>query len=311
MYLDKSQIVLPWGNKPAFRVANFRAWVAGKNPEYFSPEVTLAMLEGVSATDLEISWFVEKVRQFFYDEEIPRRNLRQQQFVRLGLFNKSELHSILLGNVSFQPWVLLISEHGGLEDDPSIVPCSSMTNHGVAWVEENGARRTWLVTSRKKTDRVGLDGWDLPSDIGHESAHAAFAPIPLFSQTLNVAAGLTFLQQSCKPSTLSQEAWARFAYIFCELAVVAVRGEERETKTKLPVLGTLSELENFLRLSHELMPKFGFGEALQAVSGKEEISPESDAMYLIGAPVLRVIKHLRTMVNEGKPTQEGWYRNLR
>jgi hypothetical protein len=57
---------------------------------------------------------------------------------------------------------------------------------------------------------------------------------------------------------------ASICYLCCELSVVSIRGERRETETGLPTAETNDHYPVFLKLCDELMPGFGFDRALEA-----------------------------------------------
>src|SRR5262249_2394848 len=140
-----------------------------------------------------------------------------------------------------------------------LIPCSAMRNHGVAWrLDDIGRCRVWLVTARKPGEE-----WDWDSDIGHESAHASFAPVPLFAESLGQELENARLAASHGPEDLSFSQLAAICYALTELAVVAVRGEDRPTRTRLPV-GEPAELYQLLKLSIGLFPQMGFDRAYAA-----------------------------------------------
>src|SRR5512143_191504 len=118
-----------------------------------------------------------------------------------------------------------------------------MRNHGVGWrVDGRGGMHVWLATARKE----GQD-WDWDSDIGHESAHAAFAPVPLFVQSASRDLDTVRFAGTRSASKPTNDQLARMCYLMTELAVVAVRGETRPTETALPI-GEPQELHAFLGL---------------------------------------------------------------
>jgi hypothetical protein len=242
--------------------------------------------------------------------------MRVSAFLKLGLFNDSQIQAFLTERRHHQPWAIYYSRDGGLGVPDSyvpdldacrgVVPCSSMTNHGVAWRRNGSLAEYWLATAPK---RGGV--WDLDSDIGHESAHAAFAQVPLFAQTSHLAENTPPLSTLPSARQLETGNFARMCYMYSELAVVAIRGEERDTQTHLPV-GDREELLALLRLSDELMPSAGFDDALEAVEGaKSGVSLEATAeIGRIAAPIVRVLPHLKGFVRSSVPPDHDFFRQL-
>lgn len=183
-----------------------------------------------------------------------------------------------------------------------------MKNHGTAWRRTaDGSLENWMVTARKEGQ-----GWDWDSDIGHESAHAAFAPIPLFLQRTHSAAS-SQLSSVRSVSDLHAGHLARLSYMYTEMSVITMRGEKRETETGLPVAEQKEELHAVLELSNELMPSLGFDRALDAcerVNGLFDAT-HGDEIFEIGAAAMRVVPHINRMINGfAIPTVE-WYTSIR
>ena len=185
-----------------------------------------------------------------------------------------------------------------------MIPCSSMKNHGVAWDRaEDGKVRIWLATSR----REGRD-WDWESDIGHESAHAAFAQVPLFVQSISQIPD-SILSTLARRDELGPVHIAQMIYLYSEIAVVAVRGELRSTATGLPV-ATPAELNALLRLSAELAGDPGFERAAAICTrlhGRVEVN-EGNEVFEIAAPILRLIPHLTQFTNNPQPPALSLFR---
>jgi hypothetical protein len=181
-----------------------------------------------------------------------------------------------------------------------------MINHGLAWQRQDGSYTTWLVTARKPGQ-----GWDWDSDIGHESAHAAFAPVPLYTQLVDIAA-VPVSEITSHPQTLTAMSLGRIGYPFSELAVVSVRGEPRATSTHLPVLETPEMLIGLLKAGIELAPHAGFERALLAAERCSGIVNVNDGieMFEIAAPVLRLMPALATIATSASAPTVDWYREL-
>lgn len=304
------QTLLPWTGLPVHSLANFRAFlVAGLAEDmvdYLPRSITLFV-------DLEIT--ESEVGSFFSEmtgalkQELQRRAQRKAILTGLGLFTKAEIESFLTERTDTQPWAIYYSRFGGLgvangSDNwaegrlRGVVPCSSMRNHGVAWSHDNAGRiQVWLATSRKEGQ-----GWDWDSDIGHESAHAAFAQVPFFTQLLSKAIDESPLTGVGSVCALNAAHLARITYFYSEIAVVAVRGETRPTQTTLPV-AEMDEMRALLELSNELAPGCGFREALDAFERANGIINvnQGDEIYKIAAPIMKTIPHLTRFVNQGSP----------
>ena len=182
-----------------------------------------------------------------------------------------------------------------------------MTNHGLAWQREGNRYTTWLVTSRKPGET-----WDWDSDIGHKSAHAAFAPVPLFTQLVE-SDSVPMAQLTAGPKTLTGGQLGRIVDPFSELAVVSVRGEPRQTDTHLPVLETPAMLMGLLEVAIGLVPHAGFERALHAAERVLPVSSTStmDWKYSrVAAPILRLMPGLARCAASPVPPTAEWYRTL-
>jgi hypothetical protein len=239
-------------------------------------------------------------------------------FVDLGLFNEREIFDILTKSRGVQSWALYYSEEGGLKpvttssnsDKPwGVLPCSSMPNHGVAWQKTSDEHyQIWLATARK----TGQD-WNWDSDIGHESAHASFAPIPLFAQALHLNPALVNLTIAETIEDLSLDHLARMTYTYLEIAVIAMRGEQRHTETGLPVVEQPAELYSFLKISHQLMPSLGFEKALSVCKSMDgKIDPKNDVreMLAIATPIMRILPHIAKVINCAEIPSVEWYKSI-
>jgi hypothetical protein len=253
--------------------------------------------------------FVEEMA-LHLSSEFELRERRKARFVKLGHFTAAQLTSLLADHRGTQRWAVYYSERGGLGGDegrPSspdrgVIPCSSMRNHGVAWRRQDGELRVWLATARKE----GRD-WDWDSDIGHESAHAAFAPVPLYMQNAQESVASVSLEEVEGIEDLEPHHLARISYMYSEIGVIAMRGERRATETGLPVPGGIAEVCALLRLSHDLMPDFGFARALaayEATGGVVDVN-ESEEIFAIGAPILRALPIMARSANSFAPPSVG------
>lgn len=306
---------LPWSGDPALEAPDFREKITlrcGDDARFLPTHMRMLAYPGADP-DL-IAELVEQIAQFLAGEELARWRARRERFVELGLCTKPELDHLLDPANNPQPWIIHATRDGGGEqslgspDDSAAeygnVPCSTMVNHGVTWKRNMHGFMSWLVTDRKKGQP-----WDFASDIGHEGAHAAFSPVPLFSQMINLDARAVSLETAEIPS-MSHAQWSRLAYVLCELAVVAVRGERRDTLTGLPTLETMAELRHLPSILHSLMPRYGFDRVLGAIDWHDAVDPDGDAMFAIGIAALRVMHHLKREVHRGEPLGADWYRAL-
>jgi len=308
---------LPWRDHPVVATGNIQGWLAERLPSEFGSYLP-AFISIYADADVEvpaIDGFLTDMTTYL-EEEIRRRVLRKARFVALGLFTDAELTRILTGSTACQPWVLYYSREGGvgpidLTATPECVvrgykPCSSMTNHGLAWQRDAGKYATWLVTSRKPGRT-----WDWDSDIGHESAHAAFAPVPLFTQLVE-SSSVPIADLTTGEGALTGAQLGRIGYPFSELAVVAVRGEPRQTDTHLPVLETPETLIGLLEVATDLVPHAGFEGALRAaerVAGVVDVNDGAE-IFEIAAPILRVMPELARCAASPVPPTVEWYRAL-
>jgi hypothetical protein len=298
--------ILPWTNSPVRQSENLRAYLGDHLPSstarYLPASITLFVDLEVSeaAVSRFLGGMTEKLRS-----ELERRISRQRRFVTLGLLTKDEVESFLTNRTDAQPWAIYFSRNGGLghtktglvDGSRGVIPCSTMQNHGVAWCRaQDGKVRTWLATSR----REGQD-WDWESDIGHESAHAAFAQVPFFVQSIpqipDNALSTVGNVNDLKPVHIAQ-----MIYLYSEIAVVALRGESRATATGLPVAKP-AELQALMRLSAEWAGNSGFEYAATVCArreGKIDVNL-GDEIFEIAAPILRLIPHLTPFTNDAQP----------
>lgn len=287
---------LPWTGIPVKMIRrltdHFRAGILGDDVRYMSQSTTLFLDEDID--EQATSEFIERMGlELKKDFRIRKR--RAARFAELDLFAPSEIESFLTHYTKTQPWAIHYGVTGGLgverasvrtRDVPrGVIPCSSMQNHGVAWSPTDDGIDVWLATSRKEGQE-----WDWDSDIGHESGHAAFAPVPLFVQSANLLKGMLHVDGLTCASDLQPRHIARIVYAFSEIAVVAIRGELRETDTGTPI-GQKEELLALLRFSRELMPTFGFDRAIsvyEKTSGFLDMKTGT-AIYEVAAPMMRAI----------------------
>lgn len=261
--------------------------------------------------------FIENAIQYL-NKELCNRITRSNLFVQRGIFTCEEMDFFLTARRNVQSWGLYYSRNGGLgvldhelgavNYKYGVVPCSTARHHGVAWrfSGEKPDIKVWLATSRKE----GCV-WDLDSDIGHESAHAAFAPVPLFAQGTQLNADVVNFSGVCRVEDLNADQFARLAYLFSELAVVAIRGEQRHTQTGLPVPEP-NELLALLELSQELMPSFGFSRALSSFKYlRFPIDVRNDARIMdLAAPVMRFLPNFVGRTVSFEPPLLDWYRRV-
>jgi hypothetical protein len=300
--------VLPWTDAPVRENAGLGGYLRERLPvaylKYLPKSITLFVDHEVS--EAAVAQFLEGIAEHLRSE-LARRMARQRRFVSLGLLSEDEVEAFLTQRTSAQPWALYFSNGGGLGTQKpgvgeangarGVIPCSTMQNHGVAWEQaDDGRVRIWLATAR----REGCD-WDWESDIGHESAHAAFAQVPLFVQAFPQIAE-DVLSDVANPNELQPVHITQMIYLYSEIAVVAMRGESRATVTGLPV-ARASELNALLRLSAELAENAGFERAAAVCArkdGKIDVN-HGDEIFEIAAPILRIIPSLTQFINNPEP----------
>ena len=297
---------LPWNGMPVRRSDSLPAYLGerlGECQKYLPASITLFVDPEVSqASVVELLSGITEHLQL----EFARRAKRKQRILELGLFGERELESFLTERTRLQPWAIYYSAKGGLGPGQSanghapgrgVIPCSSMRNHGVAWESTNeGAEvQTWLATSPRENSP-----WDWESDIGHESAHAAFAQVPLFVQSSPVIPeSLSRLQSG---DDLTPLHIAQMIYLWSEIAVVAIRGEERPTATGLPVASP-AELRALLHWSAFVTEDASFEKAASisaSVNGIVDVN-RGDDVFLIAAPILRAVQRVTRFVNDPQP----------
>jgi len=293
---------LPWSGEAILQVTSVRELLAHRlgPDERFLPRIIDLFAEN-SVRLCEVERFLHDASSYLA-EEIPARKARVRRISRSTDLAIDELEHLLTGRQHCQKWALFCTQSGGLPipeacESRGVVPCSSMRNHGVAWDKQGNLTEIWLLTARKPNQP-----WDMDSDIGHESAHAAFAPVPLFVDADLTRNGDVSLVDVDGPDDLAPQQIARLLYFYCEIAVVAVRGEGRSTNTRLPI-DDPEELYQLVWISDRLFPGLGFARALY-VCGRVNnyFDPqESDAIFDLAAPILRLLPKLNTFVAAKSP----------
>lgn len=308
---------LPWNMGSAREASDFREKIVGccgQDVHALLPHSMRFLMASV-VSESHAHETIGKVASFLGDEELPKWLRRREQAIRLGLSNDVEMSRLLDPARNPQSWIIYDMKNGGLPDIPNspddphaqfgVIPCSAVRHHAVAWWREGDGIRTTLLSGRAPGK-----SFDLDSDIGHESVHAAFSPVPLFSQTMEEQSrGVPFSEATL--GALSYEERARLAYTLCEVGLAMLRGEPRPTPTGLINIEEWDDARAFLRIAHDLMPAFGFGHALEMISGRTTaIGIDGPAFFAIGISALRTMWHLVPRVNDCVPPKESWYRSL-
>lgn len=308
---------LPWTGAQVKVIRNLTDYlhkdVIGNDYCYLPKSITLFLDPGLE--EFRICEFLEKIA-LTLSNELNVRIRRAQLIEKLGLAERKELESLLTDYTDTQPWAIYYGIDGGLGASTErsrahqmvrgVIPCSTMRNHGVAWERSDNELHVCLATTRKE----GQD-WDWDSDIGHESGHAAFAPVPLYVQSSNLLKGMLHVDGLISSKDLQRRHIARITYAYSEMAVVAIRGERRSTETGTP-LGQAEELLALLKFSHDLMPNFGFDRALSAygrTSGYIDVKDDTE-IYQVVIPMLRVIPHLRRIIKSFTAPSVEEFRDL-
>jgi hypothetical protein len=317
MKLHKTK--LPWNESKVLSTGNLHDYLSERISDGASRHLPASV---TLCVDLEIS---ESQIEFFLKGlcdylpcEFATRDQRSARFVKLGLLKEEEIKAFLTDHRDAQPWLIYYSKDGGLgsydktaysrQADAGMVPCFAMRNHGVAWQKtESGDYSTCLTTARK----VGED-WDWNSDVGHESSHAAFSPVPLFTLPAEEMTEANRLSEAKDARAMTPKHLALICYLCCELSVVSIRGEKRETDTGLPTAETNDHYPLFLELCDELMSGFGFDRALEAFNraGGSINGNEGDEIFAIGAPAIRVVSLIWPQFNKFAVPSFDWFTSL-
>lgn len=308
---------VPWSGAPAQVVSGlanyFRDHMDEQESRYLPYTITLFADPAISSKIID-TFLIEMIERL--TSEIKQRNQRVQKFSEHGLLTQGEIESFLTDHTNSQPWALYYGQNGGLDAENTgrkhwqsprgVIPCSTMPNHGVAWWHANDDFNVWLTTARKENSE-----WDWESDIGHESAHAAFAPVPLYIQTADLTSTLLHVESLKRTREIKPGHLARMIYAYSEMAVITVRGEGRSTDTGTPVLRK-QELVALLKLSHELMPDKGFDRALEVYDGTSGwIDVENGTeIFEIAAPMIRVIPHFKQCLKSFTPPSVSEFRDM-
>lgn len=310
---------LPWNDSKVISTGNLHddlsAKISNGASRHLPASVTLCADPEISASQIES--FLEGLCDYL-PGEFAIREQRSARFVELGLFQEEEIEAFLTDHRDAQPWLIYYSKDGGLstydktafsrQANAGLVPCFAMRNHGVAWQKnESGDYSTCLTTARK----VGED-WDWNSDVGHESSHSAFSPVPLFTLPAEEMTDANRLSTARDALVLTPKHLASICYLCCELAVVSIRGERRETDTGLPTAETNDHYPAFLKLCDELMPGFGFDRALDVFNRAGGIidSNEGGEIFEIGAPAIRAMNLLWPEFNKFAVPSLDWFKSM-
>jgi hypothetical protein len=297
---------LPWSGVPVRRSDSLPAYLAehlGESTKYLPAAIALFVDPEVpqASVDTLLVGLTEHLHL-----EFARRLSRKRRIIELCLLSEGELESFLTQRTKVQPWAIYYSAKGGLglgqtaaseSAGRGVIPCSSMRNHGVAWEATTaGEVQTWLATSRRENSP-----WDWESDIGHESAHAAFAHVPLFVQSSQQIPD-NLLSSAESAEDLTPLHIAQIIYLWSEIAVVAIRGEARPTPTGLPVFSP-AELLALLHWSAVVTGDESFTTAATICASLKGIVDvnHGDEIFLIAAPILRAVPRVTMFVNNCHP----------
>jgi hypothetical protein len=316
--MNSENSFLPWSGAPVRRIDGLCAYLGRDLSATLSEQLPrcISLFVDHDVHEEAVESFLERISSYLKGE-LERRIERANMFVHLGLISTGEMRTFMTMRTNVQSWALYYSKIGGLgipsEDtaDPSsaqsgVIPCSSMQNHGVAWHWKSPQHLdVWLATSRKPHSE-----WDWNSDIGHESAHAGFAHVPLFLQALSRAIDDSHLASVKDTHDLMPGHLARIMYFYSELAVVALRGEPRATPTGLPVVDP-GEMAALLQLSQELAPEVGFAQSLNMflkTNGYIDVN-HGTGIYEIVCPIIKVLPKLTRFTNMGEPPDLDTFRD--
>jgi hypothetical protein len=314
--MNSHETKLPWNDAKVLSTGNLHDYLAEKisngASRHLPASVTLLFDPDISKAQVES--FLEQLCTYL-PGEFEAREQRVARFVDLGLLEEGTVGAFLTDHRDAQPWLIYYSKDGGLgsydqgayrrQADVGMVPCFAMRNHGVAWQKtHSGAYSTSLTTSRKASQ-----DWDWDSDVGHESAHAAFSPVPLFTLPSEEMVPANLLSGATSARALRPKQLAWICYLCCELAVVSMRGERRETESGLPATEGNDHYPALLSLCDELMPGIGFGRALKAFNrvGGVINCNTGDEILEIGAPAIRAVALLWPEFNKFAVPSLDWF----
>jgi hypothetical protein len=318
MMLMSENAFLPWTGAPVRKIDDLCRYFSRSLPAASSDQLprSITLFADPDIESTAVTSFLQNTCEYLR-YELECRLSRAHAFVSLGLLSASEVRAFMTARTDAQPWAIYYSRAGGLgisneyvadpdSAEKGVIPCSSMRNHGVAWRRGSSEHlQVWLATSQKPHS-----DWDWDSDVGHESAHAAFAPVPLFLQALSHAIDDSPLAQVTGARELLPGHLARIMYFYSELAVVAIRGEQRPTPTGLPVADR-NEIMALFQLSEELAPYAGFASSLRVLNrtnGFIDVKGEADIFELV-SPIIKVITKLTHFTNMGLPPDVSTFRS--
>jgi hypothetical protein len=253
----------------------------------------------------------------FYAKE---RFINSQEFVRLGLFNSDEVHSLVTSRRNLQKWVIYYSKNGGLNllpnhsfdinDTSGLIPSPFTTDAALGWITDENGLQSVMVTAKMK----GSETWDWGFQAGHESTHLTSAPIPLYTEVYHYQNYdyNRFINLDSK-NDLTINDIAKLTNAYCEIVVGALdkrplRLDVKLTDTGVYVVETQEEMKAFLNLSYQLMPNFGFDRALSIMKEcNYYVSFEDYALFQLAAPCLRALNLIKDYVNTFTPPSVQWF----
>lgn len=316
---ELEQMTIPWNGRPGQRLLNARR-VLLELVGFDAEDLLPSSIEVVTDEMVNKSFLKNFVQSTAAQlgREIPVWRRRLGELAGLGLMSASEIGRITKLLKAAQPWFIYASRTSGLigEEEVSetagcmlgssgVIPCSAAPHHGVGWWTDQGVHRSVLITSHRENG-----SWNWDEDIGHEAAHAAFGPVPLFSQHYEEAgANRRLVAPNSKSVPLAEEAIARVCYLVSEIVVVFLRGEQRFTGTGLPGLNDHDELSAFLRIADRLLPGARFGDVLPliAIEGLPLPIWSGQAIRHLGASALYFAGHSASLANSPEPPAESWF----
>lgn len=312
-------MIIPWNGRPGQRLLDARRVlleIVGFDAKDLLPLSIEIVTDGTFDRSFLKNFVQSAAAQL--GREIPLWRHRFGEIIGLGLISTTEIGRITKLLKAAQPWFIYASRCGGLmgetEDNdtadgtpPSsgVIPCSAAPHHGIGWWTDQGIRRSGLITSHWENST-----WNWDEDIGHEAAHAAFGPVPLFSQHYEEAgADRRLVAPNSRSVPLPEETIARVCYLVAEIVVVFLRGEQRFTGTGLPGLNDHDELSAFLDVADRLLPGARFGDVLPliAIEGLPLSVWSGQAIRQLGASALYFAGHSASLANSPEPPAESWF----
>jgi hypothetical protein len=277
--------------------------------------------------DLEISTdFRQKfTASFAYHLEKAIMNWMRvrDKMVNLRLFSFEEIEDFLTNSNGMQPWIFYLSDKGGINlknnykfdiaNPNGVIASPAASDAALGWFSDSlNSIRSFTITSRKENDK-GFD-WDF--QVAHEAAHNAFAQISLFTEVYHYQNyDLKRFETLRNTSEMRINDFAKLVNAYTEIVVSAFCSkslrEGSTTETGLYVTETVGELQTFFRLSHQLMPNYGFDKAWAfAKTVDYKIESNSVEILQLAAPCMKALISTKVFLNSFEAPNLQWFKQF-